>query len=379
MFPSFWPAVAAAAIKSSPDVAASLNPQDKSGSCVQTADDGRASSRVYWCPTSPKGHGTSFLSLPCLKPAEPAKRNVRIGASGALVCRPSMCGRPFPWCFLLSSCFVIGSCRLPLSLWALSSGLGFFVFPFLQEGATTQGQILRQVSPLPDVGDTVLCFFPAALDTWMRPLPFGKGSWSCLSSYYSFLEYVISGNAFVDKAFAEVHDFVECLMLEQVFIEFVCWALLKFAIAPRLSGGRGEMAMAAPPRCSLHAQCNSPLSSRPQPLGSGGDATPCEDRTLDCFSSRHHVFLQGGFRCVVAKPAVAEAKTQARHSRQYRKPCRGQAPKWSEAARAAEWWYHSRQAGSPLPARATNPRTGGRLTPRPAGANPRTGQVLGTF
>ena len=31
------------------------------------------------------------------------------------------------------------------------------------------------------------------------------------------------------------------------------------------------------------------------------------------------------------------------------------------------------------PARATNPRTGGQLTPRPAGANPRTGQAAETF
>ena len=31
--------------------------------------------------------------------------------------------------------------------------------------------------------------------------------------------------------------------------------------------------------CSLYS--NSPLSSRPQPLGSGGDATPCEDTRED--------------------------------------------------------------------------------------------------
>ena len=44
---------------------------------------------------------------------------------------------------------------------------------------------------------------------------------------------------------------------------------------------------------------------------------------------------------------------------------------------ATEWCYHSRQAGTP--ARATNPRTGGRLTQRPAGSNPRTGQAAVLF
>ena len=43
---------------------------------------------------------------------------------------------------------------------------------------------------------------------------------------------------------------------------------------------------------------DSPLSSRPQPLGSVGDDTPCEDtrEDLDCPlpTSFHHV-LQGGF------------------------------------------------------------------------------------
>ena len=48
----------------------------------------------------------------------------------------------------------------------------------------------------------------------------------------------------------------------------------------------------------------------------------------------------------------------SRHSRQYRKLKPGHAPKGgSEAAGAAEWQYHSRQAGTPR--RATNPKTGG--------------------
>ena len=51
------------------------------------------------------------------------------------------------------------------------------------------------------------------------------------------------------------------------------------------------MAMSAPPRCLLwrHTSAtflwslcsDSPLSSRPQPLGSVGDDTPCEDTRED--------------------------------------------------------------------------------------------------
>ena len=42
---------------------------------------------------------------------------------------------------------------------------------------------------------------------------------------------------------------------------------------------------------------DGPLSSRPQPLGSGGDADPCEDTRKDfgLSFSCHHVLLQGGF------------------------------------------------------------------------------------
>ena len=61
-----------------------------------------------------------------------------------------------------------------------------------------------------------------------------------------FLEYV-------DKAFAEVPDFIEYPKPVQVLIEFVFWALLMLAVAPGLSGGRGEMAMAValPARLAL--------------------------------------------------------------------------------------------------------------------------------
>ena len=92
--------------------------------------------------------------------------------------------------------------------------------------------------------------FPGCAFTWMRPhLPLGKASRTWLVSSHrttllahAFLEYV-------DKALAEVPDFFEFPVLVHVFIEFVHWAFLKFAIAPGLHGGRGEMAMAAPPRC----------------------------------------------------------------------------------------------------------------------------------
>ena len=52
------------------------------------------------------------------------------------------------------------------------------------------------------------------------------------------------------------------------------------------------MAVAAPPRCSFpyavqqtlslwSLYSDRPLSSRPQPLGSGGDVAPCEDTRED--------------------------------------------------------------------------------------------------
>ena len=133
----------------------------------------------------------------------------------------------------------------------------------------------------------------AALFTWMRPSTLwgsraGRGWFydtvrRCL--YNAFLEHV-------DKALAEVPDFFEFPVLVHVFIEFVHWAFLMFAIAPGLHGGRGEMAMAEPPRCfscgAVHQTMSpwswysdSPLSSRPQPFESGGDATPCDDTRED--------------------------------------------------------------------------------------------------
>ena len=114
---------------------------------------------------------------------------------------------------------------------------------------------------------------------WMRPPPLGRAAglgWPHLH----ILSWSTSSRATLSwtRLFAEVHDFIEYSMLVQVFIEFVWWALLKFAIAPGLSGGRGEMAMAAPPCRSFPANCiryfpcwslcsDNALSSRPQPLG----------------------------------------------------------------------------------------------------------------
>ena len=103
-----------------------------------------------------------------------------------------------------------------------------------------------------------------------------------------------------------------------VFFKFVYRDTLKIASAPGPFGGRGEMAMAVASSarlaflswrglrlyavqqmlslCSLYS--NSPLSSRPQPLGRVGDDTPCEDtrEDLDCsFNSRPPRIVAGWF------------------------------------------------------------------------------------
>ena len=98
-----------------------------------------------------------------------------------------------------------------------------------------------------------------------------------------------------------VFDSWYCSLRVQVFIEFVYWLSLKFARAPGLSRGRGRwqwrslrplampsfVARFAPlrrttdtfPFRSLYS--GGPLSSRPQPLGRGGDVAPCEDTRED--------------------------------------------------------------------------------------------------
>ena len=59
--------------------------------------------------------------------------------------------------------------------------------------------------------------------------------------------------------------------------------------------GRWQWRSLRPPFWSLYS--DGPLSSRPQPLGRGGDVAPCEDtrRTLDCPFN----FLSTTFRCRV--------------------------------------------------------------------------------
>ena len=71
---------------------------------------------------------------------------------------------------------------------------------------------------------------------------FTRGVLSWRRSRYDVLGLVFL--EYADKAFAEVPDFIEYPTPVQVLIEFVFWALLMFAMAPGLSGGRGEMAMA---------------------------------------------------------------------------------------------------------------------------------------
>ena len=84
--------------------------------------------------------------------------------------------------------------------------------------------------------------------------------------------------------------------------KFVYWDTLNFGSAPGLSGGRGEMAMAVASSarlaflrgavcacCMPYTRCfpfwslysDGPMSSRPQPLGRGGDVAPCEDTRED--------------------------------------------------------------------------------------------------
>ena len=93
-----------------------------------------------------------------------------------------------------------------------------------------------------------------------------------------------------------------CSLRVQVFLEFVYWDTLNFGSAPGLSGGRGEMAMAVASSarlaflrgavcacCMPYTRCfpfwslysDGPMSSRPQPLGRGGDVAPCEDTRED--------------------------------------------------------------------------------------------------
>ena len=77
------------------------------------------------------------------------------------------------------------------------------------------------------------------------------------------------------------------------------------------------MAASVPPCCffcyavhqTLSLYSDIPLSSRLQPLGSGGDVTPCEDTREDfglSLNFLHRVLLQGGLkklvRCIPERP-----------------------------------------------------------------------------
>ena len=90
---------------------------------------------------------------------------------------------------------------------------------------------------------------------------------------------------------AGVHDFIEFPVLVHVFIEFVHCAFLKFAIARGLCEVEGRwrwlhllvvfLLRSTSDILPCYLYSDSPLSSRPQPMGSGGDATPCEDTRED--------------------------------------------------------------------------------------------------
>ena len=123
------------------------------------------------------------------------------------------------------------------------------------------------------IGST-LVYSPCSLflSRWMRPRPSGKASSAWL--VYFMVELL---------SVCEVHGFPGCAVFVVVFIEFVFWPLLNYGSAP------GPARLAFVSWCGLRlcrstsdtvpwSLCScSPWSSRPQPLGSGGDATPCED------------------------------------------------------------------------------------------------------
>ena len=134
---------------------------------------------------------------------------------------------------------------------------------------------------------------------------FTRGVFSWRRSRYDVLGLVFL--EYADKAFAEVPDFIEYPTPVQVLIEFVFWALLMFAMAPGRWQWRSLRPLALSFSHAVHHMLSlsslyscSPWSSRPQPLGSGGDTTPCEDTRGDhelSFNFNHQVLLQ----CVVFK------------------------------------------------------------------------------
>ena len=71
--------------------------------------------------------------------------------------------------------------------------------------------------------------FPGCTFTCMRPPPLREGEPDLARL---ITPYDVRFPGVVDQAFAEVHDFIDYPKLVQVFIEFVYWASLEFAIAP---------------------------------------------------------------------------------------------------------------------------------------------------
>ena len=184
--------------------------------------------------------------------------------------------------------------------------------------------------------------------------------------------------------------------------------VLNFERAPGPSGDRGEMAMAdgrCGAACALRSTTDtvpwslcsySPRSSWPQPLGGGGDATPCEDTREErgLFFNFLPPRVVTGWLSSVTRLAPGRAKSQVP---QTHKDCcgfggHGSAPGGAlnqrgvstressrctgvasprETESGADSRRRSKRAGTPR--RATNPKTGGRPARGTAGTNPRTG------
>ena len=154
-----------------------------------------------------------------------------------------------------------------------------------------------------------------------------------------------------------------CSLRVQVFFEFGNWDTLKFASAPGLSGGRGEMAMAVASSARLAfirgavCACCTPYtrrfhswSSQPQPLGSGGDVASCENTKKDfglsvSFPSTTYC-CRVGFLFVSPRPSGlmrASGQFVARHAHSLR--CENAT--WVTAQQAVRegmtWTRHSEQ------------------------------------
>ena len=137
---------------------------------------------------------------------------------------------------------------------------------------------------------------------------------------------------------------------------------------------------------------DGPLSPRPQPLESGGDAAPCEDTREDfglslellattfccrvAFKCRPMRTKRSQVRPTSGDPGVAQCAQKRHFSLQGRVSCRDPTVpmRVSDAAVAGGWQFHpvtlahgckEQQSGVATqhrrahPARATNPRTGG--------------------